>query len=90
MKSCPKCGEKYTHKNRRFKTKHHILPQRLWRNRDMPEHLKEMLDGNTFDICRSCHDELNDIIETAEREVLYIEHQRMYFEVLKEFLERRG
>jgi deoxycytidylate deaminase len=56
----------------------------------MPEHLKEMLDGNTFDICRSCHDELNDIIETAEREVLYIEHQRMYFEVLKEFLERRG
>jgi len=52
----------------------------------MPEHLKQMLDGNTFDICRVCHDELNTVIDQAEREILYVEHQRMYAEILTNFL----
>ena len=90
MASCPKCKQRYTSSRRGHKTNHHIIPQRLFKNRNLPPGAMELLMEFTIDLCRSCHDDINKVIEEAEREVLYVEHQSMYREVLQKFLSRGG
>ena len=71
MKICPKCQRPYGGKVKR--SKHHVLPRRV-------RHSNE-----TVEICRDCHDSLEELIQTAERKLLY-EHKSMYQQVLEEFL----
>lgn len=87
MSRCPKCRRHYSRNGKFQKTQHHIIPRRLFRDRDLPPGARELLMGFTIDICRSCHDEINQLIEEAEREVLYNEHQAMYEKILTRFLE---
>ena len=61
-KRCPKCGVKYA-KNRkhhlykrRHKSRHHVLPQRHFGS-----------GGETYDICRGCHNQLELWITEAEK-----------------------
>lgn len=74
---CPRC------KNARSMTTHHIIPQKLWKNTSRES---AMLDGLTVEICWPCHQDLNRILETAEREFLFREFQASYIRLLIVFL----
>lgn len=86
MKTCPKCHQRYTPDGPHKKTKHHIIPRRLWKDRVQHAAVLAVLESYIFNICRGCHDELNHAIEMAEREILYVEHQQIYAVVLTDFL----
>lgn len=86
---CPKCHCLYGN-GKRQKTVHHILPRRLWKNRDLPDVSRQVWEEYTLEICRGCHDELNALIDDAERELLYMDHQRMYAKILTDFLKKGG
>jgi hypothetical protein len=86
MGVCPKCRNPYSQNGLRQKTKHHIVPRCLWKNRDISPEALEELNNKIFELCRGCHDDLNRVIHRVESEILFLEYRAMYVEILSAFI----
>lgn len=75
-KTCPKCG-----KYRRM-SQHHIFPRR-WLKHD------STLPNEIYELCRKCHDRLEDIIDDAEFGTMPFRSRKsntFYIEVVEKFV----
>ena len=67
---CPVCNREYQEEN--WRTHHHILPRRFFKG-----------EGELFELCRNCHNKLEDLIPVKIKLTVY-----EYKQILHDFIKK--